>query len=140
MNRLPGAVFIVDTIKEHIAVKEAVKLHLPIIALVDTNSDPDIPDHIIPCNDDSARTIQLITSKVADAIIEGNAEREAQNEEELLEQAAEEATKAEVRQKKEAEADEGQSKAKVKEKGKRRTRRKKKASEAEKSESSSEEE
>ena len=95
MNRLPGAVFIVDTIKEHIAVNEAVKLHIPIVAMVDTNSDPDIPDYIVPCNDDSARTIQLITSKVADAVIEGNAEREAQNEEELLEQAAEEAKKVE---------------------------------------------
>ncbi len=98
MNHLPGAVFIVDTIKENIAVKEAVKLHIPIVAMADTNSDPDIPDYIVPCNDDSARTIQLITSAVADAIIEGNAEREAQNEEELLEQAAEEAKKAEKAQ------------------------------------------
>lgn len=100
MNHLPGAIFIVDTIKENIAVKEAVKLHIPIVAMTDTNSDPDIPDYIIPCNDDSARTIQLITSAVADAIIEGNAEREAQNEEELLEKAAEEATKAEKTQRK----------------------------------------
>ncbi|MEX1062055.1 MAG: 30S ribosomal protein S2, partial [Balneolaceae bacterium] len=90
MTRLPGAIFVVDTIKEHIAVNEAVKLNIPIIALVDTNSDPDIPDYIIPCNDDSARTIQLITTQVADAIIEGNAEREAMKEEELMEQAAEE--------------------------------------------------
>ncbi|MEX0890133.1 MAG: 30S ribosomal protein S2 [Balneolaceae bacterium] len=90
MNRLPGAIFVVDTIKEHIAVNEAVKLNIPIIALADTNSDPDIPDYIIPCNDDSARTIQLITSQVADAIIEGNAEREAMKEEEVMEQAAEE--------------------------------------------------
>ena len=95
MGHLPGAVFVVDTIKEDIAVNEAVKLNMPIIAMVDTNSDPDIPDYIVPCNDDSARTIQLITSKVADAIIEGNASREAQNEEELLEQAAQDAKKAE---------------------------------------------
>lgn len=88
LTRLPGAIFVVDTIKEHIAVNEAVKLNIPIIALVDTNSDPDIPDYIIPCNDDSARTIQLITTQVADAIIEGNAEREAMKEEELMEQAA----------------------------------------------------
>lgn len=113
MGQLPGAVFVVDTIKEHIAVNEAVKLNLPIIAMVDTNSDPDIPDYIVPCNDDSARTIQLITSTVADAIIEGNAEREAHNEEELLEQAADEATKtSEVKTKKKAT-------------GKRRRRRKK---------------
>jgi len=91
MNRLPGAIFIVDTIKEHIAINEAVKLNIPIIALVDTNSDPDIPDYIIPANDDSARTIQLIASLIADAIIEGNAEREVLREEELMEQAAVEA-------------------------------------------------
>jgi len=91
MTRLPGAVFVVDTIKEHIAINEAVKLNIPIIAMVDTNSDPDIPDYIVPANDDSARTIQLVTSLVADAIIEGNAEREAMKEEELMEQAAEEA-------------------------------------------------
>src|SRR6056297_4015671 len=70
MTRLPGAIFVVDTTKEDIAVKEAVKLHIPIIAMADTNSDPDIPDYIVPCNDDSARSIQLITSKVADAVIE----------------------------------------------------------------------
>lgn len=116
MNRLPGAVFVVDTIKEDIAVNEAVKLHIPIIAMVDSNSDPDIPDYIVPCNDDSARTIQLISSTIADAIIEGNAQREAQNEEEVLEQAAEDAKQAE---------------AKVKKKvtGKRRTRRRRKKSE-----------
>lgn len=93
MTRLPGAIFVVDTIKEHIAMNEAVKLNIPIVAMVDTNSDPDIPDYIVPANDDSARTIQLVTSLVADAIIEGNAEREAMKEEELMEQAAEEAKK-----------------------------------------------
>lgn len=93
MTRLPGAIFVVDTIKEHISVNEAVKLNIPIIAMVDTNSDPDIPDYIVPSNDDSARTIQLVASQVADAIIEGNAEREAMKEEELMEQAAEEAKK-----------------------------------------------
>lgn len=123
MNHLPGAIFVVDTIKEHIAVNEAVKLNIPIIAMVDTNSDPDIPDFIIPCNDDSARTIQLIAGRVADAIIEGNAEREAQNEEELLEQAAEEAKEAEK-------------KKKVKATGKRRTRRRKSSSEDSDEESS----
>ncbi|MFN1834893.1 30S ribosomal protein S2 [Balneola sp. MJW-20] len=91
MSRLPGAIFVVDIIKEHLAVSEAIKLHIPIIAMVDTNSDPDVPDYIIPCNDDSARTIQLITTQVADAIIEGNAEREAHAEEELMEEAAAEA-------------------------------------------------
>ena len=94
MTRIPGAIFVVDTIKEHISINEAVKLNIPIVGIVDTNSDPDIPDHIIPANDDSARTIQLITGLIADAIIEGNAEREAIKEEELMEQAASEAKKA----------------------------------------------
>lgn len=116
MGHLPGAVFIVDTIKEDIAVNEAVKLNIPIVAMVDTNSDPDIPDYIVPCNDDSARTIQLIASSVADAIIEGNAEREAQNEEELLQQAAEDAKKTEE-----------DVKTKKKATGKRRSRRKRKS-------------
>lgn len=91
MGRLPGAIFVVDIIKEHLAVNEAIKLHIPIIAMVDTNSDPDIPDYIVPCNDDSARTIQLVTTQIADAIIEGAAEREAQQEEDVMEQAAAEA-------------------------------------------------
>jgi len=91
MTRLPGAIFVIDTIKESIAMNEAIKLNIPIIAMIDTNSDPDIPDHIIPANDDSARTIQLVTSQIADAIIEGNAEREAIKEEELMEEAAQEA-------------------------------------------------
>jgi len=88
MNRLPGAIFVVDIQKEHLAVSEAIKLHIPIIAMVDTNSDPDVPDYIVPCNDDSARTIQLITSQVADAIIEGAAEREAYEEEAYMEELA----------------------------------------------------
>ncbi|MEX2363361.1 MAG: 30S ribosomal protein S2, partial [Balneolaceae bacterium] len=91
MGRLPGAVFVVDILKEHLAVSEAIKLHIPIIAMVDTNSDPDVPDFIVPCNDDSARTIQLVTTQIADAIIEGSAEREAQAEEDVMEQAAAEA-------------------------------------------------
>src|SRR6056297_501357 len=93
MTRLPGAIFVVDTTKENIAMNEAVKLNIPIVAMIDTYSDPDIPDHIIPANDDSARTIQLVTGQVADAIIEGNAEREAIKEEELMEEAAAEAKK-----------------------------------------------
>ena len=119
MNRLPGAIFVVDTIKEHIAINEAVKLNIPIIAMVDTNSDPDIPDFIVPANDDSARTIQLITSLVADAIIEGNAEREVMKEEELMEQAAAEA-KVKPKDSEDESSDEA---AKVK----RRTRKRKKA-------------
>lgn len=124
MNRLPGAIFVIDTIKEHIAMNEAIKLNIPIISMVDTNSDPDLPDYIIPANDDSARTIQLVTSLVADAIIEGNAEREAQKEEELMEQAAEE---AKVSSKKDS--DDGDDDVKITN-VKRRTRRRKKKTES----------
>lgn len=70
MKRLPGLVFIVDTKKEHIAVNEARKMNIPIIAMVDTNSDPTLIDYPIPANDDAAKSISLITSKIADTIIE----------------------------------------------------------------------
>ena len=70
MKRLPGVVFIVDTKKEHIAVNEARKMNIPIIAMVDTNSDPTVIDYPIPANDDAAKSISLITSKIADTIIE----------------------------------------------------------------------
>jgi small subunit ribosomal protein S2 len=83
MGRIPGALFVVDIVKENIAVNEALKLNIPIFALVDTNCDPDVPDYIIPCNDDAAKAIQLVASNVADAIIEGMAEREAYQEEQL---------------------------------------------------------
>lgn len=71
MTRFPGALFIVDPKKERIAVAEAKKLSVPIVAIVDTNCDPDEIDYVIPGNDDAIRAIKLITSKVADAIIEG---------------------------------------------------------------------
>ena len=90
MSRIPGAIFVVDTVKESIAMNEAIKLNIPIFAMVDTNCDPDIPDYIIPCNDDASRTIQLIASNFADAIIEGAAEREAYEEEQLAQEAADE--------------------------------------------------
>jgi len=71
MDRLPDAIFIVDTRKEHIAVLEAKKLGIPVIAIVDTNCDPDDADYIIPGNDDAIRAIRLISSVLADAVIEG---------------------------------------------------------------------
>ncbi len=70
MPKLPGLIYIVDLKKEHIAVKEARKLEIPIVAIVDTNCDPDEVDYIIPGNDDAIRAIKLITDKIADAIIE----------------------------------------------------------------------
>ncbi|MGX4645142.1 MULTISPECIES: 30S ribosomal protein S2 [Holzapfeliella] len=71
MPRIPDVLFIVDPRKERIAVKEAQKLNIPIVAMVDTNSDPDEIDVIIPSNDDAIRAVRLITSSMADAIIEG---------------------------------------------------------------------
>lgn len=71
MTDLPGAVFIIDPKKERIAVAEARKLSVPIVAIVDTNCDPDEVDYVIPGNDDAIRAIKLITSKIADAILEG---------------------------------------------------------------------
>ncbi len=71
MNRLPGAIFVIDPKKETIAVKEARKLGIPVVAVVDTNCDPDEIDYIIPGNDDAIRAIRLFTSKMADACLEG---------------------------------------------------------------------
>ncbi len=72
MNILPGALFIVDIKREHLAVAEARKLDIPIIALVDTNCDPTLVRYPIPANDDSVQTIELITKTIADAILEGS--------------------------------------------------------------------
>ena len=71
MNKLPGALFIVDPRKERIAVAEAHKLGIPIVAIVDTNCDPDEIDYVIPGNDDAIRAVRLISGAMADAIIEG---------------------------------------------------------------------
>jgi small subunit ribosomal protein S2 len=72
MKRLPGAVFIVDTKKEQIAVNEAKKLNIPIFAIVDTNSDPTIIDYPIPANDDAAKSISIISRTMADAVAEAS--------------------------------------------------------------------
>lgn len=71
MKRLPGALFIIDPRKEHIAVLEARKLNIPIVATVDTNCDPDEIDYVIPANDDAIRAVKLLTGKIADAVLEG---------------------------------------------------------------------
>ena len=76
MNGLPGAIFVVDPKNEGIAVREGRRLGIPIIAIVDTNCDPDLIDYIIPGNDDAIRAIRLLTSRVADACIEGRARHE----------------------------------------------------------------
>ena len=71
MKKLPGALFVVDPRKEHNAIAEARKLHIPIVAIVDTNCDPDEIDYVIPANDDAIRAIRLISSTMANAVLEG---------------------------------------------------------------------
>ena len=81
MTELPGAVFIVDVVKEHIAVTEARKLEIPIVAIVDTNCDPDLIDYPIPGNDDAIRSLKLFAGKIADACILGQkVQRERANQ------------------------------------------------------------
>lgn len=72
MPGLPGALFVIDPRKEHIAVAEARRLGIPIVAIVDTNCDPDEIDYVIPGNDDAIRAVKLLTSKIADAVLEAN--------------------------------------------------------------------
>ena len=98
MKKIPGALFIIDSKKEEIAIAEAHKLHIPVIATVDTNCDPDVVDFPIPANDDAIRAVRLLASKMADAVLEGRQgqqeaeaakEAEAEAEEALAEEAAE---------------------------------------------------
>ncbi|WP_109435661.1 MULTISPECIES: 30S ribosomal protein S2 [Aquimarina] len=77
MTRLPGALFVVDITREHIAVKEAQKLNIPIFAMVDTNSDPRQVQYVIPANDDASKSIDKVMTYVSDAVIEGLSERKA---------------------------------------------------------------
>ena len=77
MSRLPGALFVVDTMREHIAVKEAQKLNIPIFAMVDTNSNPRDVDYLIPSNDDASKSIDIIMSSVTNAVAEGLSERKS---------------------------------------------------------------
>jgi len=82
MTRLPAALFVVDTLREHIAVKEAQKLNIPIFAIVDTNSDPREVDYVIPANDDASRSIDKILSYVVEAIKEGLEDKKVEKAEE----------------------------------------------------------
>jgi small subunit ribosomal protein S2 len=88
MKKLPGALFIIDPRKERIAVAEARNLGIPIVAIVDTNCDPDEIDYVIPANDDAIRAVKLLTAKMADAVLEG---RQGEQLEEAAEEAVEEA-------------------------------------------------
>ena len=82
MTRLPAALFVVDTLREHIAVKEAQKLNIPIFAMVDTNSDPREVDYVIPANDDASRSIERILTYVVEAIKEGLEDKKVEKAEE----------------------------------------------------------
>jgi small subunit ribosomal protein S2 len=94
MNGLPGAIFVVDPKNEGIAVREGRRLDIPIVAIVDTNCDPDLIDYIIPGNDDAIRAIRLLTSRVADACIEGRARYEERRQAEADKDDADEAEEA----------------------------------------------
>ena len=88
MTRLPGALFVVDIKKEHIAVAEAQKLNIPIFAMVDTNSDPRLVDYVIPANDDASKSIDKVLSFVTDAIAEGLSDRKSEKEKVAKKEAA----------------------------------------------------
>ena len=87
MKELPGALFVVDPKKERIAVAEAKKLDIPVVAIVDTNCDPDAVDYVIPGNDDAIRAVKLISGAMAQAVIEG---KEGDIQEEILPEVSEE--------------------------------------------------
>ena len=89
MHRIPSALYVVDTVREHIAVAEAQKLGIPVIALLDTNCDPDQVDYSIPGNDDAIKSIRLVTHLIADAVNSGNQLRTAKNSEQEAEEAIE---------------------------------------------------
>ncbi len=102
MTRLPGAVFVIDTRREHIAIAEAKKLGIPIFAMVDTNSDPRPIDFVIPSNDDASRSIEKVLSYITEGITEGLSERKAGKEKD---EAQKEAKKAETKVKAEVKVD-----------------------------------
>jgi small subunit ribosomal protein S2 len=89
MKKIPGAIFIIDPRKERIAIAEARILGIPIVAIVDTNCDPDEIDYLIPGNDDAIRAVRLITSKIADAVLEGRQGEELMDESIVAEVTAE---------------------------------------------------
>ena len=104
MTRLPAALFVIDIKREHIAIKEAQKLNIPIFAMVDTNSDPRQVDYVIPANDDASKSIEKILTNVTNGIAEGLAQRKAEKDTKDAEKAEAEAPKAEKTEKTEAKA------------------------------------
>ncbi|EKF54728.1 30S ribosomal protein S2 [Galbibacter marinus] len=100
MTRLPGALFIVDTMREHIAVREAQKLNIPIFAMVDTNSDPREVEYVIPSNDDASKSIEKVLTHVTSAIAEGLSERKADKAEKQADEDNEKKVEKEAKEKK----------------------------------------
>ncbi|MBT8177912.1 MAG: 30S ribosomal protein S2 [Eudoraea sp.] len=113
MTRLPGAIFVVDVMREHIAVKEAQKLNIPIFAMVDTNCDPRPINYVVPSNDDASKSIELIMESVTAAVAEGLAERKAEKQSDTAAKAVD--TPAEAEKAPEAAAKEEPAKETVKE-------------------------
>lgn len=107
MKRLPDAFFVVDPLREEIAVREARKLEIPVVAIVDTNCDPDMIDIIIPGNDDAIRALKLFLRVVADSVLEGRAEYETQQASLTREEGEEEPTIALINTEEDEEAEEG---------------------------------
>jgi small subunit ribosomal protein S2 len=99
MSRLPGFLYVVDIKKEAIAVKEANRLGIPVVAIVDTNTDPDPIDYPIPANDDALKSVQLITKTIADAVLDGLERASAKQQAEAEEQAEAEAKEKEEEKK-----------------------------------------
>jgi len=114
MTRLPGALFVVDIIKENIAVKEAQKLNIPVFAMVDTNSDPREVDYVIPANDDASKSIKKVVSHVSDSIVDGLEKREAKKKEDAAQKAAEKKAKEEKKLEEAKKAEEAKKEEKVK--------------------------
>jgi small subunit ribosomal protein S2 len=114
LTRLPAAMFVIDISKEHIAVREAKRLNIPVFAMVDTNSDPNQVEFAIPANDDASKSIALITDTVCTAIQEGLDERKFEREKEGAVKDAEKSAKKEGSKKPKAEAVEGKEPAKAK--------------------------
>jgi len=136
LKKIPAAVFVVDIRAQEIAVKEALKLDIPIIAIVDTNCDPDTIDYPIPGNDDSSKSIGLITKLLADAVLEGKAILETKIQEQEEAKAKEKAEKAKEKEKEKERAE----KAKAKEKKKEKEGKEKEGKEEEKAKAESEKE
>ena len=115
MTRLPGALFVVDITREHIAIKEAQKLNIPIFAMVDTNSDPREVDYVIPANDDASKSIKKVISYVSDSIVEGLSERKADKDAKKEEKASKKEKKAEAKKEVEVPSTDAEDKKAMKE-------------------------